>query len=208
MLGGPHCRDLCALSAVPSVGEGPMVGSVRYIPGSTGMHTPALSRCLFCRWRYCWPRCRVFPSSKAGGRQGWDFHVHPAEEHSWLRAAPSSSQPPWGAVSGISRAVNPPSHMGSVPLLSHTDTSLFPAPQPQEAPGGRGVNCMAGCLCRGENEKLSPLLEPGVLQLPQPTFFLVTVSSSVCATPCSSKGFEGERQAELSRYCGQVAVSH
>lgn len=67
---------------------------------------------------------------------------------------------------------------------------------------------MAGCLCRGENEKLSPLLELGVLQLPQPTFFLVTVSSSVCATPCSSKGFEGERQAELSRYCGQVAVSH
>lgn len=26
---------------------------------------------------------------------------------------------------------------------------------PQEAPGGRGVNCMAGCLCRGENEKFS-----------------------------------------------------
>lgn len=40
-----------------------------------------------------------------------------------------------------------------------------------------------------------PLLEPGISQLPQPSFFLVTVSS-VCEMLCSSKGFEGERKAE------------
>lgn len=51
--------------------------------------------------------------------------------------------------------MNPPARLGSVPQCSHTDTSLFPAPQPPEAPGGRGVNWTMGCFCRGENEKLS-----------------------------------------------------